>query len=410
MATADWALLAGLVLLVVVAAHAALHRLPLTRPMVYLALGAGLGPAGLGILDLDPVAQAGELSAVAEAALLVSLLAVGLGLRRPPAGRAWMLPVKLATLSLALMVAGVAAAGAWLLDLPLGAAILLGAILAPTDPVLASALQPRHGVRQHRLNFTLAAEGGLNDGSAYPFAALGLLLLGLHAGSPLRWALVDLAWTTLAGLTLGAALGAAVGWVVLRLRRRHGLAFGLDMFIGLGLIATAYGLAHRIGASAFLAVFAAGLALAPARAQPQDGSDAGGGTVMRRGVEDMNEQLEKLAELVVVLLVGALLPQVPLHAAAWWFVPLVLLVLRPLSVLPAHAGEGAGRAQLAMGAWFGIRGIGSVYYLLDALRAGLPQPLASTLLSLKLWTVAASIVLHGLTAAPLMRRYEGLPP
>lgn len=408
----DWVLLAGLVLLAVVASNTALHALPLTRPMAYLALGAALGPAGLGLLVLDPLAHAGALASLAEGALLVSLFAVGLSLQPPLRAPAWRLPLKLATLSLALMLGLVAGVGAWLLALPWGAAVLLGAILAPTDPVLASALQPHGGARPHRLNFTLAAEGGLNDGSAYPFVVLGLLLLGLHEGGVLRWLAVDLAWTTAAGLAVGAALGTVVGWTVMRLQQRHGQAYGLDMFIGLGVIATAYGVSSRLGASVFLAVFAAGLALARAHApRPRPGRAPAPqrGLELRGAVADMNEQLERLAEMVLVLLVGALLPQVPVHAAAWWFVPLLLLVLRPLSVLPAYLGERTGRAQLAMGAWFGIRGIGSVYYLLHALRADLPAELGATLASLTLWTVAASIVLHGLTAAPLMRRYEALP-
>ena len=129
---------------------------------------------------------------------------------------------------------------------------------------------------------------------------------------------------------------------------------------------------------------------------------------MRDSVQAFNEQLEKLAELALVLMVGAMLAYAPPLPAVWWFVPLMLVVLRPLAVVVSLPGEGLSGPQQAMIGWFGIRGIGSVYYLLFALRHGIEPSIAETLVSLTLWTVAASIVAHGLTAQPLMRRYLGL--
>ena len=126
---------------------------------------------------------------------------------------------------------------------------------------------------------------------------------------------------------------------------------------------------------------------------------------MRDSVQLFNGQLEKLAELVLVMLVGAMLASAAPLPAVWWFVPLLLGVLRPLSVLPAILGERLSFPQAAMLGWFGIRGVGSVYYMLFALHHGLDAGIAATLTSLTLWTVAASIVVHGLTAQPLMRRY-----
>jgi NhaP-type Na+/H+ or K+/H+ antiporter len=126
---------------------------------------------------------------------------------------------------------------------------------------------------------------------------------------------------------------------------------------------------------------------------------------MRESVQGFNEQLEKLAELALVLMVGAMLAYAPPLPVVWWFVPLLLLVLRPLSVVAAVVGERLTLPQCALIGWFGIRGIGSVYYLLFALRHGLDAHVADTLVSLTLWTVAASIVAHGVTAQPLMQRY-----
>lgn len=417
MSWAEWSLFVGVLLVTMVLAGTLLGRLPLTGAMVYLALGGLLGPALAGVLLPDPLRHAALLERVAEAALLIALFAVGMQLGVPLRDRRWWLPLRLAFVSMAAMVALVAAVGVWLLGLPPGAAILLGAILAPTDPVLASGVPSEEGTRPDRLGFSLAGEGGLNDGAAFPFVMLGLGLLGLADLGPglLRWWTLDLLWATLGGAAIGAALGAATGRLVVHLRSRRGEAVGLDEFLGLGLVGMAYGLAQLCLASGFLAVFAAGLALQRVRERPR--ADGGPRPVagrapnhasdMRDSVKGFNEQLERLAELAVVLVVGAMLAYAKPLPAAWWFVPLVLVVLRPLSVALSLPGEGLSGPQAGMLAWFGIRGIGSVYYLLLALRHGLDPEVADTLVCLTLWTVAASIVAHGVTAQPLMGRYLG---
>ena len=150
-----------------------------------------------------------------------------------------------------------------MLGLSFGAAVLLGAILAPTDPVLASAVQVESSGDRDRLRFSLTGEGGLNDGAAFPFVMLGLGLLGLHdlGVGGWRWWTVDVIWATAGGLMIGGALGALIGTLVVYLRARHKESIGLDEFLALGLIALAYGLAVLSHTYGFLAVLAAGMAL-----------------------------------------------------------------------------------------------------------------------------------------------------
>lgn len=429
MSFAAWLFAAGLLLLALVLLGRLIDRLPLSSAMVYLGLGALLGPAAFDLMRPDLLQDTLLLERLAEGALLVSLFAVGLQLGVPLRSRRWWLPLRLAFLSMALMVALVAAVGVWLLALPLGAAVLLGAILAPTDPVLASGVQAEPGRSPDSLGFGLAGEGAMNDGAAFPFVLLGLGLLGLHELGPglLRWTLLDLLWAPLGGAAIGGLLGLLVGRLVVYLRARHQQAVGLDVFLGLGLIALSYGAAQLLLASGFLAVFAAGLALQRVRESPLVSvealplaADVAGhdyetlavhpdhaSATMRDAVQLFNGQLEKLAELALVLLVGALLTQAPALPALAWFIPLLLLVLRPLSTMPMLWGEGLSRPQIGLLAWFGIRGIGSLYYLLYALRQGLPTAVAEVLIGLTLWTIAASIVVHGLSAQPLMQRYQG---
>lgn len=428
MSLAEWSLSIGLLLVTMVLAGTLLGRLPLSSAMVYLALGWLLGPDAMNVLRPDPVQHARMLELLAEVALLISLFSVGLQLGVPMRDLRWRLPLRLAFVSMAAMVAMISAIGVWLLELPLGAAVLLGAILAPTDPVLASGVHVEPGSQPDRLGFSLAGEGGLNDGAAFPFVMLGFGLLGMHDMGPafVRWWGADLLWATLGGAAIGGVLGAAIGRLVVYLRSRHDEAIGLDVFLGLGLVGMAYGIAQLSLASGFLAVFTAGLALQRVRERPKPDTLPLAGTgsaghsyltlathshhasaTMRATVQSFNEQLEKLAELALVLVVGAMLAYAkPLPAAAW-FVPLMLLVLRPLSVAAATVGERLTVPERAMISWFGIRGIGSVFYLLFALRHGVEGRVADTLVSLTLWSVAASIVAHGLTAQPMMHRYLG---
>jgi len=422
-----WSLFVGVLLITMVLAGTLLARLPMSSAMIYLAAGFALGPAGLAVITPDPMRYTRPLELAAEVAVLISLFSVGLRMGVPMRDRRWWLPVRLAFVSMALTVALIAAVGVWGLGLPIGAAVLLGAILAPTDPVLASGVQSEPGVDPDRLRFSLAGEGGLNDGTAFPFVMLGLGLLGLHELGTWgwRWWAVDLLWATAGGLAIGAAMGALVGNLVVFLRTRHKEAVGLNEFLSLGLVGVAYGLAQLSLASGFLAVFAAGLALQRVKERPRSGTrslevspgaplptEAAVAThshhasaAMTLGVQEFNEQLEKLAELAIVLLVGAMLSYDAPSVAIWWFVPLLFLLLRPLAVAAGTLGEPMTPRQRSMISWFGIRGIGSVFYLMFAIRHGVTGALAQQLITFTLVTVAASIVVHGVSVTPLMRWY-----
>ncbi len=423
-------LVAGLLLVGMALAGSVLQRLPLTASLLYLVVGVGLGPAGTGLLDLDPLAQAALLERLTEVAVVVSLFTAGLKLRVDWRDPRWLLPLRLATVSMVATVGLVTAVGVVGLGLSLGGAILLGAILAPTDPVLASDVQVADPHDQDRLRFGLTGEAGLNDGMAFPFVMLGLGLLGYHelSGFGWRWLAVDVAWAVIIGLAIGAALGTAVGHLVLHLRRRHRSALGLDDFLTLGLIALAYGAALLVHAYGFLAVFAAGLALRRLE-QRLTGEEA-----FDRAVEQMavgtepeeevatrpetapvymaqvmlgfNEQLERIGEVAVVVLVGALLFAHGLPGEAAWFVPLLLLGIRPLAVAAGLVGAGVPATERRLAAWFGIRGIGSLYYLMFAVEQGVGDPLAGQLTSLVLSAVAVSVVVHGVSVTPLMAWYE----
>ncbi|PLZ03757.1 sodium:proton antiporter [Burkholderia sp. WAC0059] len=427
-----WYLLSGLLLITMVLAGAPLARLLLSSATIYLCVGYLAGPGGLRLIAPDPLHYADVIGQVAEVALLISLFTVGLRMGVPIFDRRWIVPLRLAFISMAITVGLIAAVGMWGLGLPLGAAVLLGGILAPTDPVLASGVQTERGRDPDQLRFSLAGEGALNDGTAYPFVTLGLALLSRHDGASFsiwRWLALDLIWASAGGVLVGAGFGALIGRLVIYLRTRHSQAVGLDEFLSLGLIAIAYGAAQLCHASGFLAVFAAGLALQRVQDKPREGTASLGAAtgaqghaygviathshhasaVMTDAVLGFNAQLERLAELTVVSLVGALLPYATAWSALWWFVPTMFVLVRPLSVVAGTLGmTGTGRAR-TMVSWFGIRGIGSVFYLMFAICHGVGQPLAQQLTTLTLAVVSASIFAHGISIQPLMKWYGRRP-
>jgi NhaP-type Na+/H+ or K+/H+ antiporter len=259
---AVWALIVGGLLVLMALSGSALRHLPLSTAMLYLPAGLAIGPLGLGLIEFDPIADAQWLEHLAEIVVVVSLFTVGLKLSVAVEDRRWLLSLRLAIGSMIVTV-GLIALAAMAIGLPVGAAVLLGAILAPTDPVLASDVQVADPQDRSRLRMALTGEGGLNDGTAFPFVMLGLGLLGLHPIGDwgVRWLLVDVVWATLGGLAIGAALGTLMGRLVLRLRMRHQQAVGYDDFLALGLIALSYGTALAATTYGFLAVFAAGVAL-----------------------------------------------------------------------------------------------------------------------------------------------------
>jgi len=421
---AQWFLLVGGLLLVRGLTSSMIRRLPVTAAIIYLAVGLIVGPTVLNLFHFNPLKESALLEVLTEAAVLISLYAAGVKMPVPVSLARWRAPILLAFASMAVTVGLVAAFGHYALGLPLGAAVLLGAILAPTDPVLATDVQTRHPGDRDRLRFTLTCEAGMNDGSAFPFVMLGLGLLGLHELGEfgLRWALVDVVWATLAGLAIGVACGVTMAHVVARLRRTgaaHGL---LDDFLGLGLIGIVYGVSVMASAWGFLAVFFAAVALrqterklagaAPDKADRlQTGEGAAHATpvhevpTLSEGSLIFKEHLERLSELLLILLIGGTLF---VDSWSWRAVGMALflfLVARPVSVMIGLIGTRTPWRIRGLAGWFGVRGIGSLYYLMYAIQHGLPKDVALELIHMTLIVVTLSVIFHGTSVKPLMERF-----
>ena len=341
--------------------------------------------------------------------------------------RAWRLPLRLAGWTMIVTIILIAAVAMLALNLTLGAALLLGAILAPTDPVLASEVQVRDASDRDRVRFGLTGEGGLNDGIAFPFVMLALGLMGLHeiGENASLWLWRDVVWPIAAGVASGWLCGFLVGYWVLYLRRVHREALGLEEFLVLGLIAFSYGLALLVHSYGFLAVFAAGLGLrrighprfksilakvAPKRQKPvlsdiraNDAPETPAN--MANALIDFNQQLERIVEVAVVVLLGSMISAQSFTLEVTWFCVLLFAFIRPVAVALGLIGSRTPSTQLRLLAWFGIRGLGSLYYLMYAINHGLPAKEAGEFVNVVFGVIATSIVVHGISATPLMEKY-----
>ncbi|WP_424681615.1 cation:proton antiporter [Frateuria sp. YIM B11624] len=430
-----WMAAIGALLLGMSLAAGWIRPLPLTQFAVYLLVGVVVGPWGLHLLDVDFLADAPWLERLTEVALAISLFAGGLKLRVPWRARPWRVARRLAFPAMALSVAGTALAAHLLLRLDWPLALLLAAMLAPTDPVLASTIAVDSAADHDGLRVAISGEAGMNDGSAMPFLLLGLIWLQgpLSWATFGHWALVELLW----GVGAGVALGFGLGWLVGSLGTRLvgiGRDPGPGALLTAGLIALSYAAAEAIGALGFLAVFAAGVGMRrvevgvvrehshPRLRREHDITRMPPAEFVVRpaldGGIDRDEPVEAVGHVVaealtfgsvmehllgplLVLLLGIALAR-HWEPQALGLAGVLFVLVRPLATWLTTAGMRLHwRRRLLLG-WLGIRGIGGLNYLAYALVHGLDGRAAPLIAGVAVTTITLSVVVHGFSAQPLL--------
>ena len=379
-----------------------LTRLPVSVPMVVVGIGALVFALVEGVPTPDPMAHGTITVHLTEACVIVSLLGAGLALDRPVGWRRWATTWRLLAVTMPLTIVVTALLGGWLLGLGAAAAVLLAAVLAPTDPVLATEVQvgePTDDLEsEDEARFALTSEAGLNDGLAFPFtyAAIAMATLGAAPSGWLgEWLAVDVLWR----LAAGVVIGIAVGWLLRLLffsdrSQQAGLAERAEGFVALAIVFLAYGLTELAEGYGFIAVFVCACTIRAAeRAHGQ-----------HKVLHTYVEQLERLLTLVVLVLLGGAVARGALADVTWAEVVLAVLVLfvvRPLTGWLGLARGKTGRRERAVIAFFGVRGVGSLYYLAYALEeaefAGAEQLWRVTVL-----VVLGSVLVHGVAATPAM--------
>ncbi len=381
-----------------------LRRLPFTPAIIYFIFGVGMGRHGLNVLGPHPVNNSALIEVVSEITVIVSLFTIGLKLRAPFRDPRWRVPLSYATISVAITAFAIALFGYAVLGLAIGPSLLLGAILSPTDPVLASEVQLHDPEDRDRIRFQLTTEGGLNDGTAFPFVMLGLGIAGSEGAdwTLFRWFWKDLLWAVSAGLAVGAVSGLLISRAALYVREIR-KSFYLEDFLTIGSIALSYGMALQIEAYGFLAVFANALVIR----HLEDPETGFGEAEARRELPDnvlsFNEQLERIFEVISVGLVGLLVDLNTLGVGAIMLAFFVFLIARPLAIFTGSATAGLPRADRLFVSWVGVRGIGSIYYLYFVVNHAPGLSGREELIHLTLWVIVFSIFLHGSSVKLLMR-------
>lgn len=423
--------LLGLSLLLAIVLPHVTKRIAVSPPMVLVAVGMAIGMLPLADgTSLDPQDHRELVTHVTEFTVLVSLMGVGLAIDRPlnlrswACWRAWSPVWRLLLVTMPLTILGVAVLGWWVAGLAPAVALLLGAVLAPTDPVLASDVQVGEPLTEDveepdgegegqleddDIRFSLTAEAGLNDGLAFPFVHLALLLLagGFTVVDAGGW----VGWYVLGKIALGVAVGLCAGWLLGR-QAFHArtdqlrLADAGEPLLALAALLASYGAAELVGGYGFLAVFACAMRLRSAER----------GHSYQRAMHGVVERLERLMTLLVLLVLGMAMTRGLLEHLDWRGVLIALalvLVVRPVAGYVAlstfaraeNSEGGLDRGERRAVAFFGVRGVGSLYYLAYA-TSHEHVPDEPWLWSTVAFTVIASVLLHGVTATPAMSRLD----
>ncbi|HLO49847.1 MAG TPA: sodium:proton antiporter [Kamptonema sp.] len=392
-------LVIGLLLLTVTLGSGWIARLPLSYALIYLLVGIGLGPYGVKLIELRPDAQ--FLERLTEFVVIVSLFSCGLKMNRPLKLWAWNSTVRLIGFLMPISIFAMAFVGHLLLKLDWGASILLGAILAPTDPVLASEVQIADIEDRDELRFGLTSEGGLNDALAFPFVYFGLHSLKDNNWENWfkEWVAIDVIWAIAAGIVMGILVAKTVSWFDKKLQRFRPVDQLMEDFIALSTILLTYSLTEIINGYGFLAVFVAGMVVQKSYRNPE------------KPLSQLHfiERIEKLMEIGTILILGSLLrfkPMLTFAGESLLVAALLILAIRPLGAWISTIGSSIHPAGRWLFGWFGIRGVGSLYYLTYAFGEGLKGELGEKIAWITYTTVVISVIVHGISSTPLMSWYE----
>jgi len=363
--------------------------------IVYITLGK--------LLPLpDPISKNEDVLRLSELVVIISLMGTGLKIDQRFTFRRWSIPLRLVSITMIISILIVTAAAFWGFQFDLPAAILLGAVLAPTDPVLASDVQvgPPNEETQDNIKFSLTSEAGMNDGSAFPFTWLAIALAASGSSTDVlwNWAWYDLVYRIAAGVISGFLIGRGLAYLVFRLPEKYKHLKTRDGFVAIAATLLVYGITEMIHGYGFIAVFVAAITLRHSEKHHK----------YHKSLHEFTDQIERILIAVLLILFGGSLVSGVLNHLTWEmaiFGVLFVLLIRPATSLLSMIGSKLHIKEKLAISFFGIKGMGSFFYLSFALH--------ETFFSLnqELWSVVAfvvllSILVHGLTATSIMQRLE----
>lgn len=378
-------------------------RLPISMPIVIVGIGMLIFSLPLSLDGPRPVADDAAAERLTEFVVIVSLMGAGLKLRRAPGWRAWGSTWRLLGITMPLTVAAIAALSGAMIGLPIAAAVLLGAVLAPTDPVLASDVQlagpgtDEDDDADDEVRFALTSEAGLNDGLAFPITNLAI---AIAAGGSwfVGWVVNDVVVKLAVGLLVGVALGRLIGRAMFTRGSEYALARTRQGFVALGATLAVYGICELAHGYGFLAVFVAAVVIRGSEVDHE----------YHERLHEFAETLERLASVLFLLLLGGAAVDGALSALTvpgFALALSIVVVVRPVAGWVGLLGSPHDAAARAAIAFFGIRGMGTIYYLAHAVNEE-SFPRASQVWAVAVTTILISIVVHGVAATPVLGRLD----
>jgi sodium/hydrogen antiporter len=371
--------------------------------VIYVALGALL----YSLFDFLPKPDVDRYEEIAvhltELVVIISLMGTGLKIDQPFSFRSWRVPFRLIIITMILCIALVTVLGWWAFKLDWASALLLGAVLAPTDPVLASDVQvgPPHEDEVDNVKFSLTAEAGLNDGSAFPFVWLAItlaIMAGNGNASIQEWLLMDVFYRIAAGVSCGFILGKILGYLVFDLPIKRNFLLTRDGFIAIAATLLVYGITELIHGYGFIAVFICAITMRAYERQHK----------FHKKLHEFTDQIERIFLAIVLILFGGILVSGILNNLTWkmaLFGVGFIFIIRPLTAFIALTGVNLHYKEKGVISFFGIRGIGSFFYLSFALNQTWFNH-GKELWALVSFIVLISIITHGFTAAFSLKKLE----
>lgn len=403
----------GVIILLAAWLPMVLRRLPLSLPIFCILIGLGLSVTPLAPFAVNPLENRELTMRFCELVVIIALMGAGLKLDRRIGWRSWNVTWRLLGIAMPLTIIGISLIAWWLLGVPIASALLVGAALAPTDPVLASDVQvgpPRSG-EEDDVRFSLTSEAGLNDGLSFPFIYLAIAMAGASsfgAASLFDWFTHDVLWRLISGVALGWVTGKLLGFLTFHLPKSIELARTGDGLVAIGITCLAYGVTEMAHGYGFVAVFVAAVTLRSAERQ----------NAYHEQLHDFTEQVERLLMAVLMVFFGLMIGDGTLTSGLTWPIALTaviaLFAVRPIAAWLSLLGNAQPTEEKAIIGFFGIRGLGSLYYMAFATSAAKFAD-ETTLWSTVFLVILISVVIHGTTVTPLMgfldkRRPKTTPP
>jgi NhaP-type Na+/H+ or K+/H+ antiporter len=393
-------LLSGLVILVaVILPRLFSRRSMLTAPMLYVAIGALIFLLPWAPTLPDIIDNVWLPKRLTELGVIIALTSAGLKLNRPFARETWKISWRLLAITMPLTIAATAVAGWWATGLVPATALLFGAVIAPTDPVLASTVQTTSPGKpdDSSVRVALTTEAGLNDGLAFPFTNLAIALAAAGPGSTdwiVGWLLVDVVYKIIVGTLAGAVSGWLIGALLFRLPATKHLAKTMTGVAVLSLTLVTYGAAELLSSYGFIAVFVAACVFRQFECSHE----------YHKTLHEVSEEAERVLAAVLMLLIGAYSVSglmTHLTPSMWLLAAVVVFVIRPIAGMIGLVGTDLPRRKRGAISFFGIRGIGSIYYLAYGIHHT-DFPGATVVWALVVAIVIISVIVHGITARPVM--------